>query len=369
MEHSARNREAGCVPGKGKTGMARRGLLLGSSALLTLIPVRLFAGGLKADETVLFLPTYARRTGDSVEVNISAWVFEFERRPGARTAFLKLLDVDLTSPEAEAIFAARSRWFLTDSERGKELTVTFEDGSTATLPATSRAGRSETSLRMSAPSAPAIRFHTRRNGDDGEIFTGIAHIVGETGLSVVSDIDDTIKISNVVDTRALLRDSLIKPFAAAPGMAALYRDLAQKSGTSFHYLSSSPIQLLPALSGFLEAEGFPPGSMHLRESTAWNSLIPASGGNAPHKSAMLARLLADFPQRSFLLIGDSGEQDPEIYGEAARAHPGRDIRILIRRAGGSPATEARFASAFDSIDPARWRVLPEGEAVPPHLPF
>ena len=53
----------------------------------------------------------------------------------------------------------------------------------------------------------------------------------------------------------------------------------------------------------------------------------------------------------------------------ARAHPGRDIRILIRRAGGSPATAARFASAFDGIVPARWRVLPEGEAVPPHLPF
>ncbi|NPD17011.1 App1 family protein [Xinfangfangia sp. D13-10-4-6] len=343
--------------------ISRRALLGGS--LMALIPFRLFAAGLKSDETVLFQPGYAMAlNGEEVGIRISAWVFEFERRPGARTVFLNLLGVDFkkAAPNSREIFAQRSRYFLTDSERGKVLEVVTQTGETLTLPATNRAGRvdhmAQIRLATNRKDPPkSIGFSVKAPGKADEGFSGIAHFIPETGLSVVSDIDDTIKISNVANTRTLMRDSLIKPFAAVPGMARRYQDLALEKGTSFHYLSSSPIQLLPALQQFIDEAGFPAGSMHLRESTSWSNLIPGKGASVRHKTAMLDQLLADFPKRQFLLIGDSGEQDPEIYGEAARRFSTRDIRILIRRAPGAPATEARFAAAFAGLNPDHWALI------------
>lgn len=344
--------------------LTRRRVLAGTA--LTALPGWLLARGLKADETVLFLPGYARDLQPGViEVNIEAWVFEFERRPGARLAFTTALGIDMEAagPEANEIFAERSRWFLTDSERGKELLIRFDgfdslDAPESLLPATDRGGRVSARLRIAARGDDRlIRFHTSRDGAE-ERFEGIAHLVPAEGLSIISDIDDTIKISNVADTRALLRGSLTEPFKPTPGMAAFCRRLAQKAGASFHYLSSSPIQLAPALSGFIRDEAFPPGSLHLRESTAWNRLLPGADSTVQHKGAILRQILTDFPSRRFLLIGDSGEQDPEIYAEAARSHPDRDITILIREVAGSDLSPTRLDAAFAGTT-ARWHLIPE----------
>ncbi|WP_157971015.1 phosphatidate phosphatase App1 family protein [Pseudogemmobacter bohemicus] len=341
--------------------MTRRSIMAGIG--LAALPGRLSARGLKADETVLFLPGYARELLlGAVEVSIEAWVFEFERRPGARLAFTTALGVDpgAESPETRAIFTERSRWFLTDSERGKELLVRFDGTGIPAfkLPATDRGGRVSARIRIPAPGQGGlIRFYTARSGVE-ERFDGIAHLVAAEGLSIISDIDDTIKISNVADTRALLRGSLMEVFKPAPGMATLYRRLAREVGASFHYLSSSPIQLAPALLGFIGEEDFPMGSLHLRESTTWNRLLPGEGSTAEHKGATLRQILSDFPARRFLLIGDSGEQDPELYGEAARAFPDHTITIAIREVAGSDLRPARFESAFAGTS-ARWHLIPE----------
>ena len=81
-----------------------------------------------------------------------------------------------------------------------------------------------------------------RDGDPRK-FHGSALLVPEHGLSVVSDIDDTIKISQVRDRRELLRNTFAREFVAAPGMAARYQQLAASADTRFHYVSSSPLQL------------------------------------------------------------------------------------------------------------------------------
>ncbi|SEC69162.1 head-tail connector protein [Rhodobacter sp. 24-YEA-8] len=174
--------------------LTRRGVLAGIG--LTALPGRLLARGLKADETVLFLPGYARGILPGlIEVNIEAWVFEFERRPGARLAFTTALGIDMevAGPEANKIFAERSRWFLTDSERGKELLIRFDgfdgpDAPESLLPATDRGGRVSARLRIPAPGDDRlIRFHTSRDGA-GERFEGVAHLVPTEGLSIISDI-------------------------------------------------------------------------------------------------------------------------------------------------------------------------------------
>ena len=179
----------------------------------------------------------------------------------------------------------------------------------------------------------------------------------DEGISVVSDIDDTIKQSSVRDRRELLLNTFARPFAAAPGMAARYRELARDPATRFHYVSSSPIQLYPPLAAFLRDADFPDGSMHLRETTSLRRLIGKQADSRLHKRAAIQALLRDFPQRRFVLIGDSGEHDPEIYAALAREHPQQVIAIGIRDVTGEARDAARYRHAFTGVDAGAWSVF------------
>jgi phosphatidate phosphatase APP1 len=80
---------------------------------------------------------------------------------------------------------------------------------------------------------------------------------------------------------------------------------------------------------------------------------------------VIERLLADFPHRRFVLVGDSGEADPEIYAQVARTHPHRIDSIAIRDVTGEDSRAERYAAVFDGIDPALWQILPSDRAPAP----
>ncbi len=155
-------------------------------------------------------------------------------------------------------------------------------------------------------------------------------------MSVVSDIDDTIKITEIpAGTEIVLRNTFLRDFVAVPEMAQIYRALYQDpTNASFHYVSGGPWQLYSPLAEFLiKKEGFPPGSFHMR--TVNKTLSAASFLNdlkllvedgfslsdlsreetRKHKVAEITTLMTNLPDRQFYLIGDSGEKDPEAYGE------------------------------------------------------
>ena len=147
---------------------------------------------------------------------------------------------------------------------------------------------------------------------------------------MISDIDDTIKISQVTQKRELLRNTFLRPFRAVVGMPALYQAWADQ-GAEFHLVSSSPWQLYEPLSGFVRAEAFPPATFHLRRIRLKDPTTLISFG-APQelKVQTISALLQRFPARRFVLVGDSGEQDPEAYGQVARQFPDQVAAIFIR---------------------------------------
>ncbi|KAJ2078381.1 hypothetical protein H4R24_004514 [Coemansia sp. RSA 988] len=160
---------------------------------------------------------------------------------------------------------------------------------------------------------------------------GVAHLVEPHGISVVSDIDDTIKASNITaEKRIVLETVFAQPLRAVPGMAELYGEWYD-GGCEFHYVSNSPWQLYPALDRFFQVYQFPPGSAHLRTFDA-NDLLSISNytGTPQLKRDTIELLLHTFPGRTFILVGDSGEQDLETYVDLARRFPGRIARIFIR---------------------------------------
>lgn len=75
---------------------------------------------------------------------------------------------------------------------------------------------------------------------------------------------------------------------------------------------------------------FPPGSFHLRESTGLLSKLGASKKPGRSKHDSICGIMRDFPQKKFILIGDSGEIDLEIYTRIATEFPGQVIKIFIR---------------------------------------
>ncbi|KAJ1731965.1 hypothetical protein LPJ61_002271 [Coemansia biformis] len=166
---------------------------------------------------------------------------------------------------------------------------------------------------------------------DEQTITGLVHLVEPQGISVVSDIDDTIKASNITaEKRIVLETVFSRPLQAVPGMSKLYREWYDR-GCEFHYVSNSPWQLYPSLDEFFHQHQFPPGSAHLRSFDP-NDLLSIKNytGTPQLKRDTIERLFSVFPQRKYILVGDCGEQDLETYTELARRFPDHIVRIYIR---------------------------------------
>jgi phosphatidate phosphatase APP1 len=276
-----------------------------------------------------------------------------------------------------AIFRERAMAFLVDNERGKNIAVRLGDRiySAGTSEAN---GHFSTTLQFTAAEADRLRrgaadregwlgFRAVTRPGDDRTFAGRVQWIAPEGRSVISDIDDTIKISNVQDREALVANTFLREFRPVPGMAPLYRKWAD-AGVAFHYVSGSPWQLHELLAEFCRSEGFPAGSFHmklfrLKDSSA----LSFFGSQEGYKTEVIEKILADFPRRNFTLLGDSGEQDPEIYAAAARKHPEQIQYVFIRNAGGRGSEPARFQKAFEGIPAARWKVFEKPDELPENL--
>src|SRR5438105_3167766 len=118
-------------------------------------------------------------------------------------------------------------------------------------------------------------------------------------------------------------------------MAELFRSWAKVNPVEFHYLSSSSYWLYPTMLDFLRDQKFPPGTMHFRASkeSGVKGILSLFESDPKEKSAAISRLVESLPHRRYVLIGDSGEHDPEVYGELARNYPSQIRRILIHNIG------------------------------------
>lgn len=176
----------------------------------------------------------------------------------------------------------------------------------------------------------------------GEAAQGTVHVHGgEVGLAVVSDIDDTLIDSGIskglvatVRTALLHHSAARVPLQGAPALyQALGRDPHDGSKRPFFYLSTSPWNLARFLAGFLDRHGFPAGPLLLTDwgpgNAGWFRI-----GTLQHKLTVLRRLAGELPSARFILIGDSGQQDVEIYATFALEHPDRVAAVYIRRAHG-----------------------------------
>lgn len=161
----------------------------------------------------------------------------------------------------------------------------------------------------------------------------LAHVMiprADAELAVISDIDDTIVHTNATSLVGMVRSVIRNAASRLPfeGVAELYRALHRDRNPIF-YVSSSPWNLYELLHDFMNVNGIPHGPMFLQD---WGidekTFLLAS--HTEHKLAQIQTLVDYYPDQRFVLIGDSGQHDPEIYLRVIQTHPHRVAAAFIR---------------------------------------
>ncbi len=332
-----------------------------------------------------FYPTYAYLDGEVWVIPMRVYIHRSRRIWERITTRMARNRFNLDSDEA-ANFRDRISGFVTNSRSRREVVFTFDDdpreevygiiGSDGLYQTTDNFGYAQGFVRIHKDRAKELleaqksengwlSFRTESDRYYGE---GKIELIEPEGLSIVSDIDDTIKVTEIpAGSRVVVRNTFFKDYTAAPGMNQKYH---QYENASFHYVSGSPWQLFQPLHGFLiEEEGFPPGSFHMKTVRknifrlgSWSDLRELATDEKVtfnQKISQISEIVSRFPKREFILIGDSGERDPEVYNEIRNRFPDQIKEIIIRDVVNHRQIEPE---RLDGMNIIRARTVVEGQS-------
>ncbi|MCC6495379.1 MAG: DUF2183 domain-containing protein [Propionibacteriaceae bacterium] len=180
---------------------------------------------------------------------------------------------------------------------------------------------------------PGWRTVEVRSGASKTAFADVHVIADDIDFGLVSDIDDTIISTMLPRPMIAAWNSFIRDESArqsVPGMARMYAALlADHPGSPVIYISTGAWNTHGFLSRFLKRHGSPAGAMLLTDWGPTNTGWFRSG--MAHKAETLLQLTRDFPNISWLLVGDDGQHDPVIYADFAHVAPDRVRAIAIRQ--------------------------------------
>jgi hypothetical protein len=201
----------------------------------------------------------------------------------------------------------------------------------------------------------------------GRNFNSTIFPSNNSGFGVISDIDDTVKVTGVLDTATFLKNTfLVETPSPVAGMPAVFAALAQNlNNPLFTYVSGSPSQLFPFLQEFI-ADNYPRGPILLQNVTLTSlseiETFTNSANIQPYKTAMIERVQGFYPNKKFLTVGDSTQFDPETYGAAFNKFGANVIPcIWIRKVDGANNTDERFNAAFAGVPSSNFRLYTDDE--------
>jgi len=319
---------------------------------------------IKEDDSVWLLDNVAFRGKNGTwEAEFVAAAFEGE--PSARLVdsvgdVARLLGLAKGSSE-EAVVEHRIKPFVTEILPGRQAKIDFNKSK---------------QIRLSPGGRNGISSDVRQlpHAANGSLVTSLADVPDGTrgilemktkyaepdGWAVISDVDDTIKITQTSDPTGILRTTFVADPTPISGMPELYAyvNTVLTTEAPWFYLSASPYNLYPFLREFT-AQHYPHGQLILRDSS-WMTipglLSNLTLGTREYKVDRIRKVNTWLPKRKMILIGDSTQSDPESYGDICRKHPGWVKLVLIRKVtdiaavGSEKKNEPeRFEKAFEGV--------------------
>jgi phosphatidate phosphatase APP1 len=304
-----------------------KGLVL---ALVAISSPRLLAGG----GTNAYVVVYdGWGTPSSFVVTGRVLEDQNEKAPKKDTGEAENLIENLKALESDEVRGAEVHVVLA----GATYTATTDDDgifkvAVKNLPATSALPLGETQVEVNVV-APQ---HVKARPGKGRVYI---HDDKAAWVGVISDFDDTV-VKTYVTEKTKMAGVLLKnglQLEPVEGAALNYRKAKEAGVRAFFYLSGSPQNFYSRIQTYLADQGFPAGPLLLKN--FGNEPITKQEG---YKMSRLESLLTAHPTMKVILIGDSGEKDPEIYKELKKRHPERVLAIVIRKTANSDTTPARF---------------------------
>lgn len=184
------------------------------------------------------------------------------------------------------------------------------------------------------------------------------------GWLLISDIDDSIKITLTSEAVGILRTTFVTDPEPIFGMPELYDFIDREMDPTWIYLSASPYNLYKFLRSFLHSF-YPPGTLLVRQTT-WKDLREFvrsyNTGTRTYKIQQIDKIHNWLPARKVICVGDSTQSDPEVYAEMYRKHRGWIKVIYIRKVTDIPHmakknSPRRFQKAFEGVPHGVWRIF------------
>ena len=293
-------------------------------------------------------------------------IFTPREESEVQTVALRVAGRLLGREEQAAILRERIRSFWVKGENGRRVDIALA-GKDYRPAKSDESGHFQGNIRM-PPSAAApqgeprwLEYSLAGCGEAGRELKGKVGLLEGPGLSVVTDVD-ALQAPAPPGRLARSERVLFQELAAQPGMAVAYENWA-KQGAAFHYLSDLPWQLFPEVSRLLE--GLPQGSVELRKLDwegfgkgsplqAVDRLLEALSGSRQQLAASLEDLIARYPDRRLVLVGDGGGAAPEVFAAAARRHPDR-IRLIAVRA--APDAREKARQSLQGLPEGSWTLF------------
>jgi Uncharacterized conserved protein (DUF2183) len=211
-----------------------------------------------------------------------------------------------------------------------------------------------------------------------EAFQGLSNslrFAGPEGWSIISDIDDTVKVTMTPDPLGLLRTTFAELPKTTEGMPEFYKMLQEQfKNPAWFYLSASPYNLYTFLEPFI-TKNYPSGTIILRDSS-WmyfaGFLQSLTEGVQEYKTDRMRKVHSWIPNRKIICIGDSTQSDPESYAQMYKEFPGWIKAIYIRKVLDAPFMEQknkeeRFKQAFKDVPENIWRVFVKPTELAHHI--
>ena len=299
------------------------------------------------DVQVTIYPTYGFLQGSDWVIPLRGWVHQNRRLPDHLIDDVAQAIIHCDGSEISN-FRSRFNDFTDDSRSKQSVAIRFDkDGEQYAFGSSDLNGLIQMTVRL--PEAKAQTLLEQQGSEtgwlnvnvvsEGHRGSGAVNLIPPRGLSVVSDIDDTIKVTEVPgEKEVVLNNTFCRQFLAVSDMVERYQNMGD---AAFHYVSGGPWQLYDPLSHFVMASRFPRGTFHLNyfpknflaedtRALLIDSICGSLGRTYDHKVEQITRLMEQFPEREFILIGDSGELDVEVYRRIKRLFGDRVREIWIR---------------------------------------